>query len=466
MLKKPANAFRALPRSQQNMVLLKKNAILLLSLISSIFLLVGSMIKGVWWVLQFILLRVVRVGIRFFALPMYQLFKNMQLKTQKFGQFTRAQFGENFSRNMIVYGGLIVLSVFTATTNLKARELRPEDVGTNTLLFALLANQNDFELITEAGTIETPDALLEGNIEPPRQLAHVGVQSVTSPTGAAIDEDANSSLTQSGDALIRPDITGTDITPQARDKIITYVVLEGDTISEIADTFNINTSTILWENKIGPRDFIKPGQELVILPVSGVSYTIAKDDTLTGIAARYRSQSEHILEVNKLADASELRIGAKIIIPDGIPPTPVAPAASSSSALADLRDLFKPAKAIAGKFNWPTNSKHITQYFRGWRHTGIDVGVRNGNPIYAAEDGIITTSGWNAGGYGYYIIVDHGNGITTLYAHNSKLLVKKGERIAKGEIIAQSGSTGRSTGPHLHFEVRINGNRVNPLDYL
>ena len=139
---------------------------------------------------------------------------------------------------------------------------------------------------------------------------------------------------------------------------------------------------------------------------------------------------------------------------------------SYSSGLADIRNIFKPAQPIAGKLNWPTTSKRITQYFLGWRHSGLDIGVKVGQPVYAANDGVVITSGWNSGGYGYYVIIDHGNGFHTLYAHNSKNYVTKGERVKKGDVISASGSTGRSTGPHLHFEVRVNGNKVNPLDYL
>jgi murein DD-endopeptidase MepM/ murein hydrolase activator NlpD len=243
-------------------------------------------------------------------------------------------------------------------------------------------------------------------------------------------------------------------------------VQEGDTISEVAENFNLSTNTILWENNIGVRQFIKPGQELVILPVTGVTHTIKRGDTLNAIASRYRAKADDILEINKLADASELKVGAKVVVPDGFPPAPVVPAYSRSTSLADIRSIFKPAKPLAGKFNWPTTKKRITQYFRGWRHSGLDIGAGRGQPIYASDDGIVITSGWNARGYGNYVIIDHGNGIHTLYAHNNDNYVKKGARVKKGDIIAAVGSTGRSTGSHVHYEVRINGNRVNPLDYL
>lgn len=99
-------------------------------------------------------------------------------------------------------------------------------------------------------------------------------------------------------------------------------------------------------------------------------------------------------------------------------------------------------------------------------HTGIDIAVPTGTPVRAALPGVVTTATYNAGGYGYYVKIDHGNGMVTLYAHNSKLLVKVGDAVEAGDMVSLSGSTGRSTGPHLHFEVRVNGQRVNPRAYL
>ena len=99
-------------------------------------------------------------------------------------------------------------------------------------------------------------------------------------------------------------------------------------------------------------------------------------------------------------------------------------------------------------------------------HTGLDIADKTGRPTYAAEDGVVIKSGWNSGGYGYYIMIDHGNGLQTLYAHHSKLYVSAGQKVTRGQVIGAIGSTGRSTGPHLHFEVRINGVRVNPLNYI
>ncbi|PIR55874.1 MAG: hypothetical protein COU73_03850 [Parcubacteria group bacterium CG10_big_fil_rev_8_21_14_0_10_46_32] len=458
------NTYKRMRKPSRNVLLAKKNAVLLLTLVSGIVLFALKTVGAVLWGVKFIANHVFKVVVWIFGLPLYRGFKTVEAKFGKLQEYGQGQFGENFSRNVLFYGGLVVLSMFVATANLKARELRPEEVGRNSGMYTLLISQSDYELYIEE-SIPAADAAAQNAQMPERALAGIGVQSSVEPTGQLPYTEDTTIVSGNGDSVLKPDLPATDITPKPRDSIVTYVVQNGDTISEVAELFNVSTNTILWENKLGPRDFIKPGQNLVILPVTGVLHTISRGDTLNAIATRYRAKPEDILEVNKLADASELVIGAKVVVPDGIPPAPARPAPAPSTGLADLSSIFKPAPSAVGTFNWPTTAKHITQYFRGWRHTGIDIGNKTGQPVYAAEDGVVTTSGWNAGGYGYYIIIDHGNGIQTLYAHNSKLGVTKGDRVKKGGVIAAVGSTGRSTGPHVHFEVRVNGNRANPLDY-
>lgn len=452
-------------RGNDNVVLAKKTAIQLLSIAASTIGLVLKIIGGVFFLLHWIGSRLFKISVHVLGLPLYRLGKSAELKLRRIHRWAQSELGSAFTRNAILYGGLSLLLLFATATNIKARELRPEEVGRASTLYALLAADSDFDIIEDAVTSVDPAAASAPTVQN-RALAEVGVLPPLETIGQDTGFGDLPQLTQSGDAFIKPELTGTDTTPAPRDSIITYVVQEGDTISHIAELFSVNTNTILWENKIGPRDFIKPGQELVILPVTGVTHTIARGDTLNAIAARYRAKSEDILEINKLADASELAVGAKIVIPDGIPPPAPTPAAPARSGLANLTDIFKSAPATPGRFNWPTTARRITQYFRGWRHTGIDIGNKTGQPIYAADDGVVITSGWNNGGYGNYIIIDHGNGVHTLYAHNSKNGVSVGDRVSKGDVIGAIGSTGRSTGPHVHFEVRTNGSRVNPLDYL
>ena len=175
---------------------------------------------------------------------------------------------------------------------------------------------------------------------------------------------------------------------------------------------------------------------------------------------------EEIARFNKLADAGYLKSGQKIIIPGGSKKY-TAPAVTSYSGIAALRELVTPpaAKAVPGnKMNWPTEGHRITQYYR-WSHHAIDIGNPIGKPIYAADAGTIEFAGWGTG-YGNEIVIDHGGGKKTRYAHASRLFAGKGDTVSKGQTIAAVGSTGNSTGPHLHFEVIINGIKYNPLDYV
>lgn len=259
-------------------------------------------------------------------------------------------------------------------------------------------------------------------------------------------------------------ITPSGIMPQAintRTEIIDYLVQSGDTISTIAQKFGININTVLWANNLSYTSLIKPGQVLKILPVNGLTHQVKKGDNLTTIAKKYQADIQKILEFNKLANAEDVKIGEIIIIPEGIKPATFVP-----QPAATIKSIFTPpATPLTGtKLQWPIDSQYITQYF-GWRHTGIDISGKSGSLIYAAENGKVERAGWTRG-YGYNIVINHGNGLKTLYAHASKLYVSVGESVSRGQAIAAVGSTGWSTGPHLHFEIIVNGVKKNPLNYV
>ena len=452
--------------NSRNKILAKRTGLQLLALFGNLLVLLLKIIAGIFILLKTALVFFIRLAIRFGGLPLFSALKKISSKIKTYYAYWQKQFGENFSRNVVLYGGLTLLSTFAAVSNLKARELRPEDIGRASSLYVLLANQSDFDLLQEETQVASQEIGDQNRASLESGLAAIGVQDRGESFGYANEVSQAPLLSESGDALIKPDLTGTEITPERREATITYIVEEGDTISEIGDKFNVSANTILWENNLGARDFIKPGQKLQILPVTGITHTIKKGETLRSIAARYRAQADDIIEVNKLADASDLKVGEKIVVPDGIPPAAPSQAIVREPSRATLGDIFKSAPRAAGRFNWPTISRRITQYFRGWRHTGLDIAAPTGQPVYAAEGGVVITAGWNRGGYGIYIIIDHGDGVQPLYGHNSRNLVERGDHVSKGQVIGRIGSTGRSTGPHIHFEVRIDGNRVNPLDYL
>ena len=196
---------------------------------------------------------------------------------------------------------------------------------------------------------------------------------------------------------------------------------------------------------------------------------------MSSIALRYKAEVQEINRINKLTDSSPIHSGDILTIPGGslpISPTPPVKVARErrseaiSPAERVVRDLPKPPSSTAlGNYVWPTSGRHITQYF-GYRHTGIDIDGQIGSPIYAITNGTVEFSGW-ATGYGLSIVVNHGNGIWSRYGHNSKIYVRIGDTVTKGATIALMGTTGKSTGSHLHFEI-LTGTRKyqNPLKYI
>ncbi len=276
------------------------------------------------------------------------------------------------------------------------------------------------------------------------------------------------------DLLIKPSIsnnlteeTGETNSP-SRQEIVYYTVKQGDTVSSIARSFGITVNTVLWANNLSTYSLLKIGDKLTILPQSGLLYTVKKGDTLAAISRTYDVDMDKIIAANSLGNT--LQVGAKLIIPGAkkiSAPAIRTTSNTSYTGVSVIKDLVNPpAKPSTTKMAWPTEGYRITQYF-SWSHPGLDIGNKTGTPLYAAEDGkvIISQGGYN-GGYGNTILLDHGDGVKTRYGHASKLYVKVGDTVKRGEVIAAMGSTGRSTGPHIHFEVIINGTKYNPLNYI
>jgi murein DD-endopeptidase MepM/ murein hydrolase activator NlpD len=241
-------------------------------------------------------------------------------------------------------------------------------------------------------------------------------------------------------------------------KISVYEVREGDTLSEIAKMFDVSVNTIRWANDFSGS--IQPGQKLVILPVTGVTHTVKYGGTIKDVADIYEAEVTEIALFNGLSATDELEPGQEIIVPyvDHVSgkddnhnhdnSIPVNYASSPSSTVS------------GGYYRNPIPGGYITQHLHGYN--SIDIGVPRGTPIYASAAGKVITSkstGWN-GGYGKYIVISHPNGTQTLYAHQSSNIVYTGQVVEAGEVIGYVGSTGNSTGNHLHFEVR---GATNPL---
>ncbi len=274
-----------------------------------------------------------------------------------------------------------------------------------------------------------------------------------SKTEPEIKEDAQVNIT-SDNALLPATgplgvSDGTDSELSTED-IEVYVVRQGDSLSAIADMFGVSVNTILWANDMKKGDKPKVGEVLLVMPINGAKHTVAKGQTIASIAKLYKGDTEEIARFNGIAENEKLAVGEEIFIPDGQMVHNEAKPASSSS---------KPQKGQTysgssnGYFIHPLPGSRISQRLHD--NYGYDYAAKTGTPIYAAAAGKVAfaRTGYN-GGYGNLVIIDHANGTKTYYAHQSRIAVSQGAQVAQGQVIGYVGSTGRSTGPHLHFEVR------------
>jgi murein DD-endopeptidase MepM/ murein hydrolase activator NlpD len=384
-----------------------------------------------------------------------------------------------FGRRNVLQIFLFIISIIILFphTKLRAKET-VEMPGRKTLLFQLVGpGDQDFTLDEVSIDVSAPNKLnarswTEGAAFPSQQTSP-GLE----PLAVLPQEIAGTGV--GGTAIVKPNIISGESIPSIqsetdaslkRNKIETYVVLTGDTIGAIAEKFSISVETILWANNLTMRSYIRPGDKLKILPATGILHKVSKGETVSTIAKKYSIKQDEVIKINKLQnDGSDIIIGEELLIPGGKKTNPIinSSATRKYSALSNIAAPPPSASAPAGSgYLWPAAARKITQYY-GWRHSGLDIAGNIGVPLYASRSGRVIKSqcGWN-GGYGCYAILDHGGGVQTLYGHASRLYVSIGDYVNQGDTVALMGSTGRSTGPHLHFEVRVNGTRVNPLSYI
>ena len=241
--------------------------------------------------------------------------------------------------------------------------------------------------------------------------------------------------------------------PKKQPTVLVHVVQQGETLWDIAQAYGITVDSIVSANDLSNPNRLRVGQKLEILTVKGVLHEVASGESLWEIAQRYKVSVDEIAEVNSISDPSRIQPKMKLVIPGA------------------TRVLRSDALVVNGKlqkaFDWPVSGRISSTFGPRWgrMHNGLDIAVNTGTPVKAAADGRVTFAGWN-GGYGILVIIDHGNGVETRYAHNSRLNVKVGQKVSRGQVVAYSGNTGNSTGPHVHFEIRYKNNPVNPQLYL
>ncbi len=273
----------------------------------------------------------------------------------------------------------------------------------------------------------------------------------------------------------------THIPSRPRQEVITYVVRSGDTLFGISEKYGITPETILWSNPILKDDphLLRPDQKLLISPVTGVLRIVYEGDTVEGLASVYRADVEDIINwpSNYLdSENPELIEGDVIVVPGGerdfvqwtVPrlargkrnPLPIGagPGACSGG--------YQGGAVGSGGFIWPVGNHYLSGLNYSGYHPALDIAAGYGVPIYSSDGGVVVFAGWSNWGYGYMVVVDHGNGWQTLYSHLSQWNVSCGQSVYQGNILGLAGSTGNSSGPHLHFEINYQGARLNPWNYL
>lgn len=327
--------------------------------------------------------------------------------------------------------------------------------------------QAQYNVNIEPKNSQTMD-LLEANVSSASLIKKEATSKTTATKNADPEINTNATVSIVSDTALEP--ASTPVSPAggepalgigssdfAFDEISVYVVRSGDTVSSIANMFGVTPDTVLSANELPKGAKLKEGEVLLILPYSGVEHTVAKGQTLQGIANLYKVDVEDIIIFNDLENGSKLAIGEKLMIPGGSLQGTGSTSTSSGSKPGSSGGVPKPypqtGKDVAGYFVNPVPNARKSRGINA-THRGVDLAAPTGTPIYAAAAGRVTfaRNGYN-GGFGNLVIVAHPNGTETLYAHMSKIATTVGAQVSQKEIIGYVGSTGRSTGPHLHVEV-------------
>lgn len=317
----------------------------------------------------------------------------------------------------------------------------------------------------------------------PFDLVKANAKNVDSlPAQEAVKAELPAYSPSAGDIyMVRLASLDTSISKENRRSAVKYTVKSGDSIFSISKEFSIKPETILWANYDLLNDdptFLSPGWELTIPPTDGIYYKWKEGDTLGNIAGKYNATEADIVSwpSNRL-DVTDpvIEPDTYVMIPGGsreiqswIVPVAFSPRSGANRVIAGPGGCKAPATGVLGSggFIWPVSNHFLSGFDFTSYHLGIDIAAAMGTPVAASDSGTVVYAGWIDGGYGNLVEIDHNNGYTTLYAHLSQIYVTCGQNIIQGSLVGAAGSTGRSTGAHLHFEVRYYNSFINPWQVL
>jgi murein DD-endopeptidase MepM/ murein hydrolase activator NlpD len=338
-------------------------------------------------------------------------------------------------------------------------------------------------LVLAALRLESVD-LAAGSAAQPLVMAQAvsaPIEPALIPASPAGEPPAFGSVVGEAPALTRGLSLHTVIPTRGRVEVLTYTVQAGDTLFGLAERFNLQPETLVWGNYLTLKDdphLLRPGQSLNILPVDGTYHYVTAGNTLEQIAKFYGVAPEAIAgwPGNRLdPEQPELKPDSYLVVPGGrralqawtLPSLPRT-ARVRAGAANNFGQCPGGYTGIlgSGRFVWPTASPLLSGYDYTAIHRGIDLRAATGTPVAAVDSGVVTYAGWNEWGYGNLVVIDHGNGWESVYAHLSQWNVACGQSVNQGEVIGLAGATGRASGPHLHLELRYQGAFVNPWDVL
>lgn len=369
----------------------------------------------------------------------------------------------SLTKKILVGGSVFILFIFSGVVLIGSENDLDLDSENTEIVEEIDSSDNG--LLKNILSDQSPVAsavLFVGSLEN-RIAGALGIkgQIVSTWGGPDEDSDLNRLETAAGNALVAQGAV-LSIIPAGGSvsfeggNYLTYEIEDGDTVESIAGDFGVSVETLLNANGLPKGTKLKIGDKLAILPIDGVKHTVKSGDTIKSIALKYNADADRILAFNDLPDNALIKPGDVLIIPGGEFHIPLSPKVAPVNT-----PLPQSLPNLVGYFGLPSGGR-VTYGLH--RYNAIDIGGKDwcNTPIYASADGTVVTAdlqGWN-GGYGKYIKIAHNNGTITLYAHASQVLVGQGQYVNKGQTVGLMGSTGNSTGCHVHFEVR--GAR-NPL---